>query len=203
MTSISGSEPVKIVILNGSPRKNGKIASLMKYARQLAGPEGELIQVYEQHIYPCTGCMRCRETGKCCLPEDDGQRLSEKIGSADVLIVGTPTHWGNMSAGLKNMFDRMVPVFMGESKSGIPKPRQKGKRAIIVATCSTPWPFNILFRQSRGAVRAVEEILKTAGYRTRRIEIGGTKKQIVLLPKYYKKMAAKMNKPYQTVRDVR
>ena len=80
-----------------------------------------------------------------------------------------------MSGGLKSLFDRLVPVFMGETKSGIPRACLKGKRGIVVATCTTPFPFNRLFGQSAGAVRAVKEILRTGGLRVSSVQIGGTK----------------------------
>ena len=46
--------------------------------------------------------------------------LDVRYKDADGLIVGTPTHWGNMSAQLKLLFDRNVPVFMGEKPNGFP-----------------------------------------------------------------------------------
>ena len=80
--------------------------------------------------------------------------LDVRYKDADGLIVGTPTHWGNMSAQLKLLFDRNVPVFMGEKPNGFPIPRQKGKSAAIVTACTTPWPFNFIAAESRGAIRA-------------------------------------------------
>ena len=87
-----------------------------------------------------------------------------------------------MSARLKMLFERLVPVFMGESALGLPQPRQKGKRALVIAACTTPWPFNILARQSRGAVRSVREILGTGGMKVRTCEIPGTRKMNGKLP---------------------
>ena len=57
----------------------------------------------------------------------------------------------------------------------IPQPRLKGRQAVVIAACTTPWPFNLLFRQSRGAVRSVREVLSTGGMRIRSVEIAGTK----------------------------
>lgn len=91
--------------------------------------------------------------------------IGNKIKAADGLIIGTPTHWGNMSAQLKLLFDRNVPVFMGEKPNGIPAPRQKGKLAAVVTACTTPWPFNFIFAESRGAIRAVKEVLHYGGYK--------------------------------------
>jgi len=53
---------------------------------------------------------------------------------------------------------------MGESPKGIPQALHKGKKAVIVSTCSTPWPFNIWFNQTRGVVKALREILKWSGF---------------------------------------
>ena len=50
--------------------------------------------------------------------------------NADNIIIGSPTYWGNIPGSLKVLFDRNVYLFMGESKSGIPVPKMKGKKAI-------------------------------------------------------------------------
>ncbi|MDZ7665947.1 MAG: flavodoxin family protein [Desulfotignum sp.] len=158
---------MKILILNGSPRKNGTVATLLKaVAEPLSTPhETEWIDVCRLDMKFCTACMACRDKGTCVLPEDDAHRVGQKIQQADALIIGTPTHWGNMCAPLKLLFDRNVPVFMGESPKGMPQPRQKGKRAVIVTACTTPWPFNVILPESRGAIRAVKEVLHYGGYK--------------------------------------
>ncbi len=157
---------MKILILNGSPRLQGTVVSLLKAVTAELETEHNLewIDVCSLSMRFCTGCMRCRETGDCILPEDDAQRIGQKIRQADLLLIGTPTYWGNMSAPLKLLFDRTVPIFMGESPAGIPIPRQKGKKAVVVTACSTPWPFNVLCAESRGAIRAVKEVLHYGGY---------------------------------------
>jgi hypothetical protein len=59
----------------------------------------------------------------------------------------------------------------------MPEPRQKGKRAVIVTACTTPWPFNVIFPESRGAIRAVKEVLHYGGYKlVGTITRSGTKK---------------------------
>ena len=114
---------------------------------------------------PCMACMKCRSDQECSLPQDDAHIVGRKIREADALVVGTPTHWGNMSAQLKLLFDRNVPVFMGENSNGMPVPHQKGKPAVIVTACSTSWPFNFIVAESRGAIRAVNEVLHYGGYK--------------------------------------
>ncbi len=158
---------MKILVLNGSPRKNGTVASLLKAATESLSAEHDVewIDVCRLNMKYCTACMVCREKETCVLPEDDAHVLGKKIQEADALVIGTPTHWGNMCAPLKLLFDRNVPVFMGESPKGIPEPRQKGKRAVVVTACTTPWPFNFILPESRGALRAVREVLHYGGYK--------------------------------------
>ena len=158
---------MRILVLNGSPRKNGTVANLLK---SVVGGihnkhEVEWINVYELKIESCVACMKCRPDQECILPQDDGHIVGRKIKEADGLIIGTPTHWGNMSAQLKLLFDRNVPVIIGEKRNGMPYPRQKGKPAVIVTACSAPWPLNFIAAESRGAIRAVNHVLHYGGYR--------------------------------------
>lgn len=173
-------KPKNILIINGSPRRRGNISGMLDIMRQEAESRGwhtETVRVHDLTIQPCTGCMACRSTGKCHLPEDDAVKVLEQIRDADALIVGAPCYWGNIPGQLKQLFDRIVYGMMGETTSGLPRPLHKGKRAVIVSTCTTVFPFNILFGQSRGAVRAVREILKWSGFRVvGTLEKGGTRK---------------------------
>lgn len=170
---------MNILILNASPRSKGLISRMLGIMAEEArsrGAQVEEVQVSKLQIRPCTGCMSCRSREACVLPEDDAQRTLQKIRTADVLIIGSPCYWGNMNGYLKVLFDRMVYGMMGESSRGIPQPMHKGKRAVIVSTCSTPWPFNILFNQTRGVVKALREILKWSGFSIKAvIQKGGTK----------------------------
>lgn len=170
---------MKILILNGSPRTRGLISrmlNIMAEETRAHGGEVEEVQISKLQVHPCTGCMSCRTKNACILPEDDAQRVLQKIQCADVLIIGSPCYWGNMNGYLKVLFDRIVYGMMGESPKGIPQPLHKGKKAVIVSTCSTPWPFNIWFNQTRGVVKALREILKWSGFSIRGIiQKGGTK----------------------------
>jgi len=181
---------MKILVLNGSPRKKGTVATLLKAIADGAAErhEVEWIDVYDLKMKPCIACMKCRPDGKCALPEDDAHLVGRKIGEAGGLVVGTPTHWGNMSTQLKLLFDRNVPVFMGEKANGMPLPQQKGKPAAVVTACATPWPFNFLAGGSRGAIRAVREVLQYGGYRILgKLVKPGSKKRPQISPKLLKK----------------
>lgn len=169
---------MKILLINSSPRRQGNISKMLDLMKQEAESlevETNYIRASELKVHPCIGCMKCRETLKCCLPEDDAQQVLHFIEEADALIIGAPCYWGNMPGTLKVLFDRMVYGMMGENSMGIPL--HKGKKAIIVSTSTTPYPFNILYNQTRGVVKALKEILKWSGFKVvKAIERGGTRK---------------------------
>jgi multimeric flavodoxin WrbA len=158
---------MRIMVLNGSPRRSGTVAALLKAVTEGLPPGRDVawVDVCGLNMAFCTACMSCRSGAGCALPTDDAHRVGERIRVADALVIGTPTHWGNVCAPLKLLFDRNVPVFMGEGPRGFPVPRQKGKRAVIVTACSTPWPLDVVLAECRGAVRAVREVLHYGGYR--------------------------------------
>lgn len=175
---------MKLLILNASPRRSGNIALMtatLKQEAECLGAEVEEIWVQRLTVRPCMGCMACRSKHACVLPEDDAQRVLEKIKAADALVVAAPCYWGNMPGTLKLLFDRMVYGLMDENAAGLPLPLHKGKRCVLISTSTTPWPFNILLHQSHGAIRAMKEVCKYSGFKiVATIEKGGTKGQKAL-----------------------
>ncbi len=157
---------MRILVINGSPRKKGNIATMLhSVVDSIDSADIHWIDVNDLNIHPCTGCMKCRTSGTCILPEDDGHRMAEEIKQCDALVLGTPVYWGNMSGQMKVMFDRIVPSMMGESKRGIPIPLHKGKKAVIVTACTTIWPFSWICRETSNTNHAMKEILYYSGFK--------------------------------------
>lgn len=181
---------MNVLIINASPRKNGlvsKMLSVIKDDAQLHGANVNQVIANDCVVKPCIGCMACRKSGTCVLPEDDAQRVLSMIQVADIVVVGAPCYWGNIPGQLKLMFDRMVYGMMRDTDR-FPEPLMKGKKAVFVSTCTTPFPFNILFKQSRGAVNALKEIFHYAGFKVvKTIERGNTAKDTKLTAKDIKK----------------
>jgi multimeric flavodoxin WrbA len=177
----------KVVILNASPRKNGNISQMLDIIGDSLfenGTEVTIIDVCKLDFRPCMGCMKCRSAHDCVMPEDDAKRILRLVQESDGLVVGSPCYWGNMTGQLKMLFDRWVYGMMDHSEKGYPQPLQKGKKAIIVTTCTTPWPFNLIFKQSAGTVRALKEVLCWSGFKiTNVIQKGGTHNGNGLTPK--------------------
>jgi putative NADPH-quinone reductase len=171
---------MKTIILNASPRKKGNISSMISIITDEIKDKSsyEIIDVNRLSVKPCTGCMKCRSSNACILPQDDGHLVGEKMSKADTIIIASPVYWGNMPGTLKILFDRNVYRFMGESPKGIPVPKMKGKTGYIVTACTTPFPINVIFKQSSGLINAVNEIFKYSGIKLKRkTALGGTKKR--------------------------
>lgn len=168
---------MKILIINGSPKKRGLISQMLDIMRVEAENRGdsvELVYTNDLSVKPCIGCMVCRTKNKCVLGEDDSQRMIAKFQEADAIIMGAPCYWGNIPGQMKLLFDRMVYGMMRDTPR-FPEPLLKGKKCILLSTCTTPYPWNVWFNQSHGAIRAMRELCHYAGFKiVATIERGGT-----------------------------
>ena len=177
---------MNLLIINGSPRKKGLISQMLRIFHEQAIASGiEVTEVYanDLQIKPCMGCMACRSKRHCVLPEDDAQRVLALIEQADAIVIGAPCYWGNIPGQLKLLFDRIVYGMMRDTPR-FPEPLMKGKRLVCISTSTTPFPFNILMNQSRGAIRALREIGRFSGWKiVDTIERGGTATRPQLSPR--------------------
>ena len=168
---------MKILIINGSPKKKGLISQMLDIMRvevENRGDSVEMVYTNDLNVKPCIGCMACRAKNKCVLGEDDSQRMIAKLQEADAIIMGAPCYWGNIPGQMKLLFDRMVYGMMRDTPR-FPEPLLKGKKCILLSTCTTPYPWNVWFNQSHGAIRAMREICHYAGFKiVATIERGGT-----------------------------
>ena len=99
---------MKIIVINGSPRKNGLTASaLHTVERELIsqGADVEFFDLIDLDIGHCCGCCSCYKSGHCFI-NDDAEHLSEKIKQADGLVLGSPTYASNVSGLMKDLIDR-------------------------------------------------------------------------------------------------
>ena len=168
---------MNILIINGSPRKKGLVSQMLDIMRCEAESRGDRVETVftnDLNVKPCIGCMVCRSKNKCVLGEDDSQRVIKLLQQADAVIMGAPCYWGNIPGQMKLLFDRMVYGMMRDTPR-FPEPLLKGKKCILLSTCTTPWPWNVWFKQSRGAIRAMREICRYAGFKiVKTIDRGGT-----------------------------
>ena len=100
----------KVLILSGSPRKNGNSDILCdEFARGAAeaGNHVEKIRVSEKNIGFCRACYACRGTGVCAIKDDMAEVLRKMI-DADVLVLASPVYFYSIDAQLKALIDRTV-----------------------------------------------------------------------------------------------
>ena len=100
----------KVLILSGSPRKNGNSNALCKeFLRGVtdSGNVGEIINVSEKNIGYCRACYACKETGVCAI-NDDMAEILEKMIECDVLVLASPVYFYSIDAQLKALIDRTV-----------------------------------------------------------------------------------------------
>lgn len=100
-----------VLILSGSPRKNGNSDILCDaFARGAveSGHQVEKIRVAEKNIHPCIACYHCRDNGGKCAFQDDMTEVLQKMIDADVLVLASPVYFYSIDAQLKAVIDRTV-----------------------------------------------------------------------------------------------
>lgn len=162
---------MKILILNGSPRRKGVTSTLLDAlaAGIVEKHDVEIVRVHDLNMKPCIGCLKCRPDKTCILPRDGAHELAEAVKKSDILVIGSPVYWGNMPGPLKVFFDRNVPLFeyceADKAIRHVPKPQLKGKAGILIVPVGSPFPYCLLPSQCGGAIRSLKTILKAGGIR--------------------------------------
>jgi len=103
----------KVLILMGSPRKNGNSDILSdEFARGAkdAGHELTKVIVKEKQINECLGCCACLKNGGKCVQKDDMQNIYEQMNEADVIVLTSPVYFSTWSATMKRLLDRTIAV---------------------------------------------------------------------------------------------
>lgn len=114
--------PKKVLILLGSPRKNGNstfLAEKTAAGAKHVGAEVETIYLHGLKINPCSGCDAClKENATGCIVQDDMQGIYPKIRTADSIVFASPIYWFNYSAQLKTCIDRTY-CMQGNNRFGL------------------------------------------------------------------------------------
>lgn len=104
-----------LIAINGSPRKDGNTATLLKKtldgARQ-NGAKTELINLYDIEYKGCVSCFACKlpngkSRGKCA-HRDALKPLLEKLHHADAVVLGSPIYFGNISGMMRSFIERFA-----------------------------------------------------------------------------------------------
>jgi len=132
---------MKLLILSGTPKKDGLCHSLTAAAYDAAiasGAEAEIIKL--NGISACRMCGEgwgdCSKIHKCSFGETDGfNEFQDKIRWADGFVIITPVYWGEVSEGMKVFFDRLRRCEASKSwnENEPEKSFFSGKSSILVA----------------------------------------------------------------------
>jgi multimeric flavodoxin WrbA len=145
-----------ILVLHGSPRKNGNSVFWAREAiksAQRRRARVEQVFLHEMNIAPCKGCDGCRKDIKGhCVIRDDMQAIYEKVITANALLLSSPVYWFTYTAQLKLFFDRLYAVQTGILSA------LKGKKIGIILAYGDVDPF------SSGAANAVRTMQDAFNY---------------------------------------
>lgn len=100
---------MKILLINGSPRRNGNTAAALAEMVRVFKAEGfetETVQIGAEAIRGCVACGGCGRLGKCVF-DDAVNAIAPKFEAADALIVGTPVYYASANATLTALLDRL------------------------------------------------------------------------------------------------
>lgn len=99
---------MKVLLINGSPHKNGcTYTALKEITDQLAkeGVDSEIYHIGTEAIHPCLACRACAKLGKCVI-DDKVNEFVNKAAEFDGYIIGSPVHYGSASGVAVPFLDR-------------------------------------------------------------------------------------------------
>jgi len=106
---------MKVIAINGSPRKNWNTATLLEKSLEGAASEGaetELIHLYDLNFKGCISCFACKlkggkSFGKCAV-KDELTPVLERLEDADAVILGSPIYLGNTTGEMRSFIERYI-----------------------------------------------------------------------------------------------
>jgi multimeric flavodoxin WrbA len=105
---------MKVIAVNGSPRKKWNTATLLEKALEGALSQGantDLFHLYDLDFKGCISCFACKtKDGKSygrCAVEDGLTPLLREVGEADVMILGSPIYFGTVTGQMRSFMERL------------------------------------------------------------------------------------------------
>lgn len=122
---------MKAICIIGSPKSNGSTACIMDTIIEGMRESNIDIKRYvlgDMNINYCKGCMQCYNTKKC-VQNDDMNIIIEDLIGADLVLIASPSYWGDVTGQLKVFFDRSTPLSDTNGETLVPK----GKIGVSIA----------------------------------------------------------------------
>ena len=105
---------MKVLAINGSPRKSGNTAALLKQAMDGAksqGAETRRIDLYSMNYKGCISCFYCKRKDKphgICAVRDDLTPILAELKETDILLLGSPIYYDNITSGMVAFLERFL-----------------------------------------------------------------------------------------------
>lgn len=123
---------MKTVIFNGSPRKRGDTASLLRRLRDFLPGEVTEVEAYSCSIASCVDCRYCWEHAGC--SREDGWREVEKeLLDCGAVIIASPIYFSELTGPLLSVLSRLQQYYCARAFRGEASPFQ-GKRGGVILT---------------------------------------------------------------------
>ena len=125
-------EKKSVLLVNGSPHKNGNTAAALKEVESALNENGVdtvWFQLNAKPVRGCIGCGNCAREHRCAFSDDQCNELIEAFLKADGIVIGTPVYFAGPNGALLALLDR---TFYATANFG---QLLRGKVAAAVATC--------------------------------------------------------------------
>jgi multimeric flavodoxin WrbA len=129
-----------ILVINGSPVKNGNTATLVNWFCDGARSEGAEVELVNAAFlkYKSNGCISCRRCQKIkeyiCVINDQAQPVLKRMAQVDAIVMATPLYFYGPSAQLKLVMDRMFSLYKWDNKADTMETPLKGKTFGLIAS---------------------------------------------------------------------
>ena len=162
---------MKIIAVNGSPRKNWNTGMLLKNCLEgakEAGAETELINLYDFQFKGCTSCFLCKLKGNTvskCAMKDEMESVFQKIIECDALVLGSPVYFSDVSGEMRSFMERLL--FPYSSYEGQPSSFGKKINTAFIYTMNAPsfaLPFIGYNKIFKGNNKLMERIFGKSQY---------------------------------------
>ncbi len=155
---------MRIMAINGSPRKKWNTAALLGKVLEGAagkGAETELVQLYDLDFKGCISCFECKRIGGKnygrCAVKDALAPVLERAATADALVLGTPVYFGAETGEARSFFERLCFPFLTYTP-GYASLFTRKIRTALVYTMNIPetalkdWGYDVFMERGRGVM---------------------------------------------------
>lgn len=121
----------KIVVITGSPRKNGNSFAMTDAFIKAAEAKGHTVTRFDaamMKVGGCRACETCYKTGKACSFDEDFNTMAPAILEADALVFTMPVYWYSIPAQIKAVIDHLYALVVGGKNIA-------GKECALIACC--------------------------------------------------------------------